>query len=139
VNAPVQEARSSGKAREPGADRDPAGGPEVDSDDDNRWVCRTCRNPIANRSAMFGSGRPEVFSNPHGLVYEIITVREARGLLGVGGVVAEFSWFPGHAWQVVCCSNCLTHLGWHYRAAAPGLTPSEFFGLLVNELTEDGG
>ena len=136
----VEQARGpgSGKARDPGAERAPAHRPATDSDDEGRWVCRTCRNPITSRSALFGpSHRPQVFANPHGLVFEILTFRTARGLVGVGGIIAEFSWFPGYAWRVVCCSGCHTHLGWHFTAATADVSPREFFGLMVDELAEE--
>jgi cereblon len=142
MNGAAEQARSpaSGMPRDPGAERAPADRPATDSGDQERWVCRTCRNPIASRAALFGSsGRPQVFANPHGLVFEIITFRAAEGLLGVGGVIAEFSWFPGYAWRVVCCSGCATHLGWHFTAASADVSPLEFFGLLMNELAEELG
>jgi cereblon len=137
----VEQARGGGsaKARDPGAERAPADRSATDSDDQQRWVCRTCRNPIASRSALFGSSdRPQVFANPHGLVFEILTFRAARGLLGVGGIIPEFSWFPGYAWRVVCCSGCHTHLGWHFTAVTADVSPREFFGLLVDEIAETG-
>jgi hypothetical protein len=140
MNGAVEQARSpdSGTARDPGAERAPEDRPATDSDGEGRWVCRTCSNPIASRSALFGSSdRPRVFANPHGLVFEVLTFRAARGLLGVGGFTADFSWFPGYAWRVVCCSGCLTHLGWHYTAVTSATSPPEFFGLLANELAEE--
>jgi hypothetical protein len=142
MNGAVEQARSpgSGMARDPGADRAPEDRPAIDSDHEGRWVCRTCRQPIASRSTLFGSSdRPQVFANPHGLVFEIFAFRAARGLVGVGGVTADFSWFPGYAWRVVCCSGCLTHLGWHYTTVTSAMAPPEFFGLLANELTEERG
>ncbi len=130
--------KASGMPRDPGAERAPADRPAIDWDDQERWVCRTCRNPITSRSALLGSSeRPQMFANPHGLVFEIVTFRAAQGLLGVGGVVPEFSWFSGYAWRVVCCSGCHTHLGWHFTATSADVSPREFFGLLVNELAEE--
>jgi cereblon len=142
MNGAIEQTRSpgSGMARGPGAERAPADRPAIDSDDEGHWVCRTCRQAIASRSALFGSSdRPQVFANPHGLVFEILTFRAARSLLGVGGVTAEFSWFPGYAWRVVYCSGCLSHLGWHYTAVTADVSPREFLGLLANELAEERG
>jgi hypothetical protein len=130
--------RSSGSSSCPDRrhERDPSRQPAADDDDQNWWVCRTCRNPIARRGVRFQAGSgPQVFSNPHGVVFEIITVREAQGLVGVGPASTEFSWFSQHAWRIVCCSRCLAHLGWHYTLVGRGSPPS-FYGLIVTELAE---
>jgi hypothetical protein len=131
--------RSSGASfgKDKRHERDPSGQWQTHDDDQDWWVCRTCRNPIARRSARFDpGGGPQVFSNPHGVVFEIVTVQGAQGLLDVGPASTEFSWFSQHAWRVVCCSRCLTHLGWHYTLVGTGSPPS-FYGLIVAELAEE--
>jgi cereblon len=84
---------------------------------------------------VVGDG-PQVFVNPHGLVFEIVTLRQATNLLGVGRQTTEFTWFPGYAWQVVVCTRCTAHLGWAYDAIT-NATPARFYGLIRSELTDE--
>ena len=138
MNAPI-EARIPFAAEQDGQhhDQDPFARSETLTGAQGRWVCRTCRNPIAQRSALFSLGQtPGLYSNPHGSVFEIITVREACGLVGVGPRTLEHTWFAGYAWRVVCCSNCLTHLGWQFTTTQDGARPC-FFGLILAELVEE--
>ncbi len=79
---------------------------------------------------------PQVFVNPHGLVYELVTLRRAIHVVGIGRPTTEFTWFPGYAWQVVACARCAAHLGWEYRAIA-GSSPPSFYGLIRSELITD--
>ncbi|MGE4290813.1 MAG: cereblon family protein [Desulfovibrio sp.] len=73
-----------------------------------------------------------VFCNPLGVVYELACFAFASGLTPQGGVHHEFSWFPGHSWQIVNCARCGEHLGWCFlpRSCAG------FYGLLPARLRE---
>ncbi|THB64139.1 MAG: hypothetical protein D6E12_15495 [Desulfovibrio sp.] len=100
-------------------------------------ACHLCLNPITrqgNRIAVNGQHQHNFF-NPHGLVFEIGCFSAAPGCVIQGAPSFEFTWFPGHAWQVALCSRCLNHLGWQFTG--PG--GSQFFGLIVGELVELDG
>ncbi len=104
--------------------------------------CRTCGNEVSGEDAVFapdGAAPVRVFANPAGLLCEVLTLRWATGLVPVGGHTTEFTWFAGYAWQVVCCHECTTQLGWKYARVDPDLEPGEFFGLLVREVRWDPG
>ncbi len=73
-----------------------------------------------------------VFCNPTGVVYEVACFAFASGLTPEGGIYAEFSWFPGHSWQIVNCSGCGAHLGWRFTSRSG----SGFHGLLPAMLRE---
>lgn len=85
---------------------------------------------------MAGTSPVAVFANPHGRVFEIVTLRHARGWVRVGPPTGEYSWFAGYAWSVIVCAGCATHLGWLFEGAGQ---PPEFFGLLRAEIVETGG
>jgi cereblon len=108
------------------------------ADESARYVCRACRTPITDGSAVFGPGGApavQVFTNPEGRVCQVLTVTQARDLLLVGPATSEYTWFPGYAWRVALCGRCTTHLGWRYEALQ-GAAPAIFYGLLLSELIE---
>jgi len=137
--------REAGGGTQPGAQRDPDARPEADDEGSIRYRCSQCGHLIARAADLFaaaGHDGPRVFVNPHGLVFEVLTLRTAQGLVGIGGATSEHTWFAGYAWQAVCCLGCGVHLGWRFTAASPGASPPSFFGLirrgLVEERDEDG-
>lgn len=97
-------------------------------------VCRACRSRITRRDlAMTVNGRHRhVFFNPSGLVFELGCFASAGNLTPTGPETGEFTWFPGHRWQVVLCTGCSTQLGWHFTGAEGG-----FFGLILKALMEE--
>ena len=104
---------------------------------DRPLSCRSCGNPVANARDVFPADSPGIYANPHGRVFEILTVSAAWGLTLWGEPTLEHTWFAGYAWRVAFCSRCARHLGWSYEAARPGLDPGRFFGLLRAELAEN--
>jgi cereblon len=133
------ELREQGGSK-PGAERRPDERPQLDGTGSGKLRCSTCANLIARQAALFsmtGRDGPTVFVNPHGRVFELLTVRTAQGLFGVGGTTTAHTWFAGYAWQVVLCLQCSTHLGWRFNAASPGVSPPSFFGLIRSALVED--
>lgn len=52
----------------------------------------------------------QLFENPHGLQFEVITFRKADATLH-WPADEHFSWFPGFSWTVATCPRCKTHLG----------------------------
>ena len=106
------------------------------SEDFKHIRCRHCENIIADTNALFSmrQGRTSlVFSNPAGVLFEILTLLYAQNLTFMGTPTSEFSWFSQYSWQVAVCSNCLNHLGWCYHAIY-GEEPSIFYGLIRAEL-----
>lgn len=106
----------------------------------SRYLCRSCRSPISDAAAAFSpSGGPAVqlFTNPGGLVCQVLTLSRASGLVFVGPATTEYTWFAGYAWRVALCAHCMRHLGWRYEAVAAGASPLDFFGLLVTAIIEE--
>jgi hypothetical protein len=104
--------------------------------------CRTCGNEVSGEDAVFapdGASPVRVFSNPQGLLCEILTLRWAKGVVDVGPRTSELTWFAGYTWQVVCCHECSSHLGWHYARVDRDVEPGEFWGLLTREILWEAG
>lgn len=102
---------------------------------EKRLFCAACRHPVTHldeRIPVQGNHEHR-FTNPHGITYHIGCYREAAGCSAVGEGTKEFSWFPGHAWRIVLCANCRTHLGWRFHSG-----DEYFHGLIVNRLTSAG-
>ena len=101
-------------------------------------LCAGCRQEISESSAIAPVGRHpprRVVSNPAGVLFEIITVLDAWGVVLVGGPSSDFSWFDGTHWTVVCCAGCGLHLGWHFESVRDDGTAS-FFGLIAKAIVE---
>ncbi len=114
---------------------------ERTADEKRPILCRRCRQEVSDRSLLFSMGDAgvrRVFSNPYGLLLEIVTVLDARGLTLVSLPTTEFTWFPGYAWEVAMCSTCGVQLGWRFLAVAAS-EPERFFGLLTSAIVLDEG
>ncbi len=104
-----------------------------DGDNDRRILaCADCKAKITTQGARTAvkGGHEHNFFNPHGIIYRIGCFRNAPGCMPTSQPTAEFSWFPGYRWRIVCCSSCLNHLGWSFEAN------HTFFGLILNRLVE---
>lgn len=114
--------------------------PRVRAGDDEAIWCAACGARISDRGSLFtapGSETPtRVFANPHGKVFEVLTLRRAERLVAFGRPTSDFTWFAGYAWTVVLCAGCAAHLGWAFHAAnsghanASGDVPNRFFALV---------
>ena len=95
--------------------------------------CRCCDHLItyAKEQTPVNGKYLHTFINPHGIVYEIGTFREAKGLVAEGLSQREWSWFPPYAWQIQRCSVCLSHIGWYFTNQ-----DNAFFGLVLANLKE---
>ena len=93
--------------------------------------CAACLAPIARPSDRIAVNEQHqhVFTNPHGYIFCIGCFAQAPGCLAIGEETSYFSWFPGYAWQIALCGQCLTLLGWAFRSA-----DSQFFGLILDKL-----
>ena len=77
-------------------------------------------------------GHSHTFANPHGFLFHApACFAVAPGCDVISDATAEYSWFPGYAWQVAVCRGCGTHLGWLFRS-----TDSRFHALIVDRLAE---
>ncbi|KAM3868404.1 uncharacterized protein ACN63O_008085 [Diretmus argenteus] len=99
-------------------------------------LCRACGHELASvrdihfvpsrlarssrNDTLVGDRRVHVqlFENPHGHWFEVITFRKAD-VTKHWPADARSSWFPGYSWTVATCPLCKTHLGW-------GFQPSEW-------------
>lgn len=98
-----------------------------------RFLCAACREIIAfaqDRLAVEGKHEHR-FTNPTGIVYEIVCFSMARGCAGTGSPTTEFTWFRPYAWQIGLCRFCSIHLGWRYSGGA-----RSFYGLIRARLIE---
>jgi hypothetical protein len=121
--------------QEPSPLREPQRTPERQAQAADWLCCAACRAPIARVADRLHS-EYQVFANPSGLAFELITLRRAQGLGLLGRPTTEATWFSGYAWRIAVCLECLEHLGWHYGAVSGGVSPTEFFGLIRDRLVE---
>ncbi|XP_068576886.1 uncharacterized protein si:ch211-51h9.7 [Cebidichthys violaceus] len=56
----------------------------------------------------------QLFENPHGHQFEVITFRKAD-VTQHWPANKHFSWFPGFSWTAATCPRCRTHLGWAFQ------------------------
>ncbi|MEE8409255.1 MAG: cereblon family protein [Myxococcota bacterium] len=120
-------------------EREPGHSAQTEEREEKPILCRRCGAEISDSEALFSMGGERisrVFSNPNGMLHEIITVGRARGLRLEGPPTTDFSWFPGYAWEIAFCEACESHLGWQFTAAEAGAEPSLFFGLRRSEIVE---
>jgi hypothetical protein len=94
------------------------------------WLCAWCLNRVANEKARFKfKGTDEfAFSNPAGIVFEIITFSQTLGCKQSGVPTLEHTWFAGYAWSYCQCGSCGLHLGWYYTG------PQDFVGLIKTRI-----
>lgn len=99
-----------------------------------RILCAHCGNPITHtRSLCDINGDSEHRClNPAGIYFHIQCYLTAPGCMRLGPSTAEHCWFGGYHWQLAYCSQCQSHLGWHYNGRIPN-----FFGLIKNRLRAD--
>ena len=91
--------------------------------------CSGCSQRLALRSSIFkvdgAFGIVGNYVNAHGVVHQTVTVKEVvlpERIVRTGEYSAEDCWFPGYKWQIISCSRCYRHLGWHY---IPDVSPLE--------------
>ncbi|MCC7410522.1 MAG: hypothetical protein IT495_02645 [Gammaproteobacteria bacterium] len=97
------------------------------------WLlCAACDARIATLAAAVSVAGCHLHTctNPAGYVYVIRCFATAPGCKITGSLSEEFTWFPGHAWQIASCRECGEHLGWRFRARDGG----GFFGLIRERL-----
>jgi len=100
--------------------------------------CIACHQTIANLTdviAMSEVGPSNVFVNASGYVHDMMTVKKVWNVQLQGDPTVEHSWFPGYAWTLAHCSNCLEHVGWLYTSTDNLLIPRRFWGLSRTSIT----
>ncbi len=97
-------------------------------------ICKACKNIITEpeNKIQINGQFSHTFQNPAGAIFNIGCFSVTQGCLDVSEKTAEFSWFPGFNWVIVVCSNCYTHMGWHYSMNGSG-----FYGLILDKIVEN--
>ncbi len=106
--------------------------PQDETPISRRLLCVACGHPITtarSRTEVLGQ-HAHIFCNPAGVVFELGCFRDAPGAVASGPAEHFFSWFPGYAWRIASCGNCLAQLGWAYGDA-------DFWGLILDRLVEE--
>jgi hypothetical protein len=99
-------------------------------------LCAACGHPITSTAARISvDGHHEHSAvNPHGYSYRFGCFARAPGCASRGVPSAQYTWFPGHHWQVQECARCGEHLGWLFFSSQ-----REFYGLILDALIEAEG
>ncbi len=98
-----------------------------------RLVCVRCGARITDSSARvdIDGSHDHYFVNPHGYDFRIGCFAIAPGCVAHGPTSGDFTWFPGHTWQLAHCQSCTLHLGWMFRSPR-----RHFHGLILARLVE---
>jgi hypothetical protein len=111
----------------------PGAAPAAGALDAERAVlCAACGHRVTSAAARseVGGRHQHTAVNPHGFVFHFGCWSSAPGALGVSEPSPEWSWFPGHTWQIAVCAGCQAHLGWRFRGE------HHFWGLIVDRLVD---
>ncbi|MEQ2223711.1 hypothetical protein ILYODFUR_000160 [Ilyodon furcidens] len=119
--------------------------PEHGTTTDTLILCRACGHEVAfgtdihfvpsrmalsSRNDTSVGGRRihvQLFENPHGHQFEVITFRRAD-VIKHWPADRHFSWYPGFSWTVATCPRCKTHLGWAFQPSSwPDTIPNNKF------------
>ncbi len=121
----------------PGDGKAPEERDEIREEEGEVLRCRSCGAEIAaveDICSIAGAPSLQHFANPEGALWEVLTVRHARGLVADVQAYSSFTWFAGYSWRMVACAACMEHLGWMYEAMG-SQTPPRFFGLVRGKLS----
>lgn len=73
----------------------------------------------------------QLLRNPHGSMFEIITVQHANLLLLNNTKSLQDTWFPNFMWIIGVCPHCFNHLGWFFESIKE---ERGFFALILDQL-----
>ena len=98
--------------------------------------CIRCRAEVTTTDARIevGGRHEHACMNMHGYFHHFGCFAAAPGCVAVGVPTSEWTWFPGHSWQLANCRRCGLHLGWRFTSGDSG-----FHGLLLERLVESTG
>lgn len=133
----LEENATSGAIGTPASVRQPK---QTTRDDSGKITCRLCSAELSRMSEVFtapgSDGARQVFANPTGRVFEVLTVLRANGALALGEGTSEFTWFAGYTWRIAVCSRCGHHIGWAFAAADASRSPTGLVALITTEIRE---
>lgn len=117
---------------------------------ESKLCCAHCEVALVGKGALFSvpgaEGTVGAYSNPAGVVHQMLTVREVldeeENVALEGPIETEGSWFEGYAWTIAYCRRCSLHLGWLFTCCEVNREEStnlpRFWGIrrqaLVDEL-----
>ncbi|GFN92164.1 protein cereblon [Plakobranchus ocellatus] len=83
----------------------------------------------------------QLFKNPHGNYFEVITSRTADAETDNVNFGSD-SWFPGYVWSIAKCPRCGTHVGWVFTAAKAAFEKAEsqissFVGIILGQVMHE--
>jgi hypothetical protein len=118
---------------------------------DNKALrCRSCNISVCVKGDIMSvpgaAGVCSAYVNPHGVVHQTLTVSHVNKNVviepGRQPTLAD-TWFPGYAWNISYCGNCLAHLGWRFtlvvRSEGVEGQMNEFWGMAGTALVESAG
>ena len=111
---------------------------EIDIDES-----QTERHSHAHYSLRNKTVLVQLFVNPAGVSFELLTTRVVNTQAGVhGSPIATDSWFPGYSWQPLSC-KCGHHIGWRFTVnkdisvTTDNKESLSFYGLVFSKLLSD--
>ena len=104
---------------------------DEDFEDENFFLCNTCKYPIAKKSdrIKINDKNDHFFANPHGYIFHIGCFIQANGCIIYGEETSYFSWFGGYTWRIALCGRCGSLMGWFFHSK-----DSQFFGIILDNI-----
>jgi hypothetical protein len=73
----------------------------------------------------------QLLKNPHGVTFEVVTLRRADLLLLNDTKSLQDTWFPNFKWTIGLCPHCMAHIGWHFESV---VGEEGFFAIVLDKL-----
>lgn len=86
-----------------------------------------CTEFTHRRHGQTEPGQLSRFNNPHGEAVSVVPMEKVPGAkLAAGTVSVQDSWYAGHGWHSIVCSQCGTHVGWAFApvSSLPSSAPA---------------
>ena len=99
------------------------------------FICKICKTPVSQPRyllAIDGDTPYHTFYNPSHRRFDVMTLSFCQSVLDVSPPSAEYAWFVGYIWIVLCCASCYEHLGWRFESAEK--SPKQFFAMIADKL-----
>lgn len=96
------------------------------------------KSPIAWKHSNNGKADDTLYTNPHGVVHDLVLVNKVEEDVKHDGrsITREHSWFHGYGWQIAYCGKCQSHIGWKFTGLEEEQEQDEsFFALLRAEIS----
>jgi len=110
--------------------------PATGGNGNKAYLCLNCNLAItySDRLLAVSGSKRHSYVNPAELTCEFLTFSSCPGGMTLGLPTEQYSWFSGYSWCLAVCGNCHNHLGWHYRRLSESEGPTEFWGILINQI-----